>query len=141
MPWVSPRPQVQYYFPIHAKRRIFSFLANALRPNTWPGKLYHLSLWTRPACETLPKVLGISSDTDWVAPDLWKTLVILSDTTVRRITVKRPLIGRWWVQISKNEKTLATNVHLGNRSMNLCMLLPICCFQDTLIINKWFCLL
>ena len=40
-----------------------------------------------PACQTLSKVLNISSAIDWVATDLLKVLAILSDTTVRRSTI------------------------------------------------------
>ena len=54
-----------------------------IRPNIWP----ELSLWRRPACQTLSKALDISSATGRVAPDLFKALVILSDTTVRRSAV------------------------------------------------------
>ena len=43
-------------------------------------------MWRRPACQTL-SALNISSATAWVAPDLLKTLAILSYTTVRRCAV------------------------------------------------------
>ena len=38
----------------------------------------------RPACQTLSKALDISSATARIAPDLLKSLVILSDTTAGR---------------------------------------------------------
>ena len=41
----------------------------------------------RPLCQTLSKALDISHATAWVAQDLLKALVILSDTTVRRSEV------------------------------------------------------
>ena len=44
-------------------------------------------MWRRPAWQTLSKALNIWSATAWVAPDLFKTLAILSDTTVRRSVV------------------------------------------------------
>ena len=43
----------------------------------------------RPACQTLSKALDILSATPRVALDLTKALVILSDTTVRRLAVDR----------------------------------------------------
>ena len=46
-----------------------------------------MSLWRRPACQTLSKALDISSATARVAPDLLKALAILSDTIVRRSAV------------------------------------------------------
>ena len=48
---------------------------------------WHLILWWRPVCQTLPKVLDISSATAQVAPDLLTVLVIPSDITVRRSAV------------------------------------------------------
>ena len=47
-----------------------------------------LSLGRRPACQTL-KALDISNATAPVAPDLLKTLAILSDKTVSRSAVDR----------------------------------------------------
>ena len=44
-------------------------------------------MWRRPAYQTLPKALDISSVTARVAPDLLKAIAILSDTTVRRSAV------------------------------------------------------
>ena len=46
-------------------------------------------MWSRSACETLPKALDVSSTTAWVAPDLLKALANLSDATVRRSAVDR----------------------------------------------------
>ena len=53
---------------------------------TW-NSIRLLSLWKRPACQTLSKALDISSATAWIAPDLLKALEILSDTTVRRSAI------------------------------------------------------
>ena len=47
------------------------------------------SLWRWPACQTLLKALDISSATAGEAPELLKTLVILSDTIARISTVNR----------------------------------------------------
>ena len=44
-------------------------------------------MWRRPACQSLSEALDISSAIAWVAPDLLKTLAILSDTTVRKSAV------------------------------------------------------
>ena len=50
---------------------------------TW--NFIDLSLWRRPACQTLWKALDILNVTVWVTPDLLKALAILSDTIVRRL--------------------------------------------------------
>ena len=50
--------------------------------------------------KTLSKALDISSATARVAPDLLKTLAILSDTTVRRSAVDREDLKPYW----KSEK-------------------------------------
>ena len=50
--------------------------------------------------QTLSKALDISSATARVAPDLLKTLAILSDTTVRRSAVDREDLKPYW----KSEK-------------------------------------
>ena len=55
----------------------------------------------RPACKTLFKALDISSATAQVAPDLLKTLAILSDTSIRRSAVDREDLKPFW----KSEKT------------------------------------
>ena len=47
----------------------------------------NISLWRRPACQTLSKALDMSSATIQVAPDLLKALTVLSDTTARRFAV------------------------------------------------------
>ena len=60
----------------------------------------YISLWRRPACQTLSKALYISSSTAWVAPDLLKALAILSDTTVRRSAVDQKDLKPYW----KSEK-------------------------------------
>ena len=58
-------------------------------------------MWRSPACQTLSKVLDISSATGRVAPDLLKTLAILSDrTTVRRSAIDREDLKPYW----KSEK-------------------------------------
>ena len=55
-----------------------------------------LSLWKRPACQTLSKALDISSATAWVAPDLIKALAILLDATVRRPAVDQEHLKPHW---------------------------------------------
>ena len=47
-----------------------------IRPNILPEIPNDLSLWRRPACQTLSKALDISSATAWVTPDLLKALAI-----------------------------------------------------------------
>ena len=42
-----------------------------------------------PSCQTLSKALDRSGATAQVAPDLLKVLAILSDTTVKRLTLVR----------------------------------------------------
>ena len=84
-----------------------------IRPHTWHKFLSDLSLWRRPACQTLLRALYIYiyilyylyilyyiyiyiyiyvyiyiySATAWVVPDLWKALTILPDTSVKRYAV------------------------------------------------------
>ena len=57
-------------------------------------------MWRKPACQTLPKALDISSATARVAPDLLKALVILSDATARRSAVDWEDLKPYW----KSEK-------------------------------------
>ena len=102
-------------------------------------------MWRRPACQSLLEALDISSAsaTARVAPDLLKTLVILSDTTVRSSAVdrdgikpylkseNRPHFYRWPISLllisfSKNllttEGTQARRqfsaVHLSSKFLN-----------------------
>ena len=65
-------------------------------PNSWPKIPYDVSLWRRTACQTLSKALDISSAAARVAPDLWKALVVLSKTTVRRSAVDREDLKPYW---------------------------------------------
>ena len=50
-------------------------------------------MWRRPACQTLPKALVVSSATAGVALDLLTALTFLSDTTVARSAVDREDLG------------------------------------------------
>ena len=79
-------------------------------------------MWKRPACQTLLKVLDISSATVRAAPELLKALAILSDTTARRSAVdwedlkpygkleKAPHFSRWLTVLifTRFSKTLVT---------------------------------
>ena len=60
--------------------------------------LQNLRLWRRPACQSLPKTMDISSATAQVALGPLKTLAILSDTTVTRFTVDRKDLKPHWKQ-------------------------------------------
>ena len=71
---------------------------NKVKNLAWNSK--RLSLWRRPECQSLSKVLDISSATAQVAPDLLKTIAVLSDTTVRRSAVNREDLKPYW----KSEK-------------------------------------
>ena len=51
------------------------------KAKSWPEIPKELSLWRRPACQTLSKALDMSSAAARVALDLLKSLAILSDTT------------------------------------------------------------
>ena len=62
-------------------------------------KIY-LSLWRRPACQTLSKALDMSSAKAWVAPDQLKALLILSDITATRSAVDWEHLKPYW----KSEK-------------------------------------
>ena len=80
-----------------------------IMPKMWPEILYDLSLWRRPACQTLSKALDISIGyTAWVAPDVLKVVAVLSDTTVRRSAVDREDLKSYW----KSEKGL---ISLGDQ--------------------------
>ena len=67
-----------------------------IRPNIWPEIPLDLSLWRRSACQILSKALDILRATAWVAPNLLKALVILSDTTVRRSAVDQEDLKPYW---------------------------------------------
>ena len=85
-PWGTP-PLTGYFCEDVPSRTTWSDLLlkkEEIGPNILP---WDLSLWRRPACQTLSRALEISSATAWVAPDLLKALAILSDTTVRRPAV------------------------------------------------------
>ena len=71
-----------------------------IRPNISPETPQDISLWRRPACQTLLKALDISSATARVTPDLLKALAVLSDAIVRRSVVDREDLKPHW----KSEK-------------------------------------
>ena len=71
-------------------------LRKEIRPNIWPEFPEDLSLWRRPACQTLQKTLDISSVTARAAPDLLKPLATLSDTPVRRSGVDWEDLTPYW---------------------------------------------
>ena len=58
------------------------------KPNSQPEIPWDMSLWRRPACQTLWKPLDISSIIAPKVPDLSKALASLSDTTVRRSAIE-----------------------------------------------------
>ena len=64
-------------------------------------------MWRKPACQTLPKALDISSATAQIAPDLLKALEILPDTTVIRSSVDWEDLKPYW----KTEKGLISLCH------------------------------
>ena len=76
----------------HPKPSITVKRRNKAKYLTWNS--IRLSLWRRPASQTLSKALDISSATAQAAPCLLKTLKILSDTTAQ----KRPHFS-WWSKI------------------------------------------
>ena len=55
-----------------------------------------MSLWKRTACQTLSKPLDIASAIARVAPDLLKSLSILSDTTVKWSAVDWEDLKPYW---------------------------------------------
>ena len=122
--WGIP-PLTGYSYEDFPSRTTWSCLLlrkEEIRLNIWPEIPQGLNLSRRPACQTLSKALGMSRATVWVAPDLLKALVILSDTTVRRSVVdqedlkpywkseKRPHFSRWWsfLLFTSFSKTLLT---------------------------------
>ena len=58
----------------------------------WPEILWGFSLWKRTACQTLSNTLDVSTAAPQLAPDLWKALAILLDTTVRRSAIDREVL-------------------------------------------------
>ena len=108
-PWRTPVLTGYSYkdFPSRTTRSRLLLTKEEIRPNIWPEIPYDLSLWRRPACQTLSIALDISSATARVARDLLKALAILSDTIVGRYAVdqedlkpywnseKRPHFSRW----------------------------------------------
>ena len=67
-----------------------------IRPNMTPNSRRLKFVWRRLNCQTLSKASDISSATAWVAPDLLKTLTILSDTTIQRSAVDREDLKPYW---------------------------------------------
>ena len=88
-PWGTPA--LTWYFcedfPFRTTQSRLLLWKEEISSKIWPEIPLDLSSSRRPACQTLSKVLNISSATARVAPDLLKTLAILSDTTVRRSAV------------------------------------------------------
>ena len=87
-------------FPSRTTRSQLLLRKEEIRLIIWPAIPWDLSLWRRPACQTLSKALDISSATARVAPDLLKAIAILSDTTVRRSAVDWEDLKQYW----KSEK-------------------------------------
>ena len=71
-----------------------------IRLNIWPDIPWDVSLWRRPACQTLSKTLDIASATAQVALGLLKAQAILSDTIVKRSAVDQKDLKPCW----KSEK-------------------------------------
>ena len=71
------------HFPCRTRRSYLLLRKEEIRRNIWPKIWHNLNFWSRPACQTLPKSLDISSATGHLTSDLLKILAILSDATVR----------------------------------------------------------
>ena len=76
-------------FPSRTTWSCLLLIREDVRPSIIPEIPWDLSLWRRPAYQTLSKALDRSSATAWVAPDLLNAPAILSDTIVRRSAVDR----------------------------------------------------
>ena len=78
-------------FPIliNSKESITEKRRNKVKYLAWNSIFQDFSLRRGPACQTLSKVLNISSAIDWVATNLLRVLAILSDTTLRRSVIDR----------------------------------------------------
>ena len=96
------------HFPCRTSRGYLLLRKEEIRPNIWPKIWYDLSFWSRPAYQTLPKALDISSATGHVTPDLLEVLAILSDTTVRTFSGDRENLK----PCLKSEKA---HISLGNQ--------------------------
>ena len=82
-----------------SSRTTWSYLLlrkDEIRPNIWPETPKDLSLWSRPACQTLSKALDISNASASVAPDVLKALALLSDTTMKRSVVDQEDLKTYW---------------------------------------------
>ena len=88
-------------FPSRTTQSNLLLRKEKIRPNIWDVIPEDLSLWRRPACQTLSKALDILSVTAQVADVLLKALAILSDTTARRPAVDWEDLKPYW----KSEKT------------------------------------
>ena len=95
------------HFPSRSTRSCLLLKKEKIRPNISPEISWDLSLWRRPACQTLSKVLDISSTTAQVAPDLLKTPAILSDTTVRRSAVHWEDLKPHWKSEERTSEDLS----------------------------------
>ena len=73
-------------FPCRSTPNCLLVRKDKLRPNILLEIPKDLIL-RRPACQTASKAVDISSATARVTPDLFKTIAILSDTTVRKSAV------------------------------------------------------
>ena len=83
-------------FPSRTTRSSLVLRKDEIRQNIWPEIRQDVALWSRPVCQTLSKILDISSAKARVAPELLKALAILSDTTVRRSAVDREDLKLYW---------------------------------------------
>ena len=88
-------------FPSRTTQSRLLLRKEEIKPNIWPEipNIWHemLKFAKRPECQMQLKVLDISSPTAWVAPDLLKVLVILSDTTVRKYVVDGEDLKPCWI--------------------------------------------
>ena len=83
-------------FPSRTTRSSLVLRKEEIRQNIWPEVWQDVALWGRPVCQTLTKILDISSAKAGVAPELLKSLAILSDITVRRSAVDREDLKPYW---------------------------------------------
>ena len=76
------------YFPSKTTQSRQLFRKDKIMPNIWPEIPLELSLWRR-ACKTLSRALVIKYYSSSSLRPIKSSLVVLSDTTIRRLAVNR----------------------------------------------------
>ena len=87
-------------FPFRTTWNRLLLRKDEIKPGNWPEIPLSLSFRRTSSCQTLLKALDISIAAAKEAPNLLKSLSILSDATVRRFAIDREDLKPYW----KSEK-------------------------------------